>query len=358
MWRDEVASRLSSYKARRRRKIEGNYSMHLDFEPEPEASARDFSHAVAEKSAGREVFDTNYYRRANAESMVMPGTSAAAAAFAMAPVVEPEPQAPEPQVEPDEDLDMRDQLDAIEALANPPAQPEDDDDEWIEPERVISAAVPPPPPAPVSNVIVFPRPLMEPPLAPVSRRDELADPVFERPRILDVPEDIVPKIEGPLFADIKLDSHDEADAPATETARIEVPLQVALVQQRVYASLIDWLVVLGCTATFFAFSWKWIAGIPETKPMLMGLAAVPVLIWALYQLIFLMYSGRTLGMDIARLRVSAFDGHRPTRAERRQRAIFTVLSGASMGLGFWWALVDEDTLCWHDRATKTFVTQF
>src|SRR6185369_4694510 len=36
-WRSEVASRISNYKARRRRKMEGDFSMKLEFEaPEPQ----------------------------------------------------------------------------------------------------------------------------------------------------------------------------------------------------------------------------------------------------------------------------------------------------------------------------------
>jgi hypothetical protein len=33
-----------------------------------------------------------------------------------------------------------------------------------------------------------------------------------------------------------------------------------------------------------------------------------------------------------------------------------LFSLVSMGLGFAWALVDEDCLCWHDRMTRTFLT--
>jgi hypothetical protein len=38
---------------------------------------------------------------------------------------------------------------------------------------------------------------------------------------------------------------------------------------------------------------------------------------------------------------------------RRWRAVASMLSGCSIGLGFAWALVDEDTLGWHDRITQT-----
>jgi len=34
--------------------------------------------------------------------------------------------------------------------------------------------------------------------------------------------------------------------------------------------------------------------------------------------------------------------------------LFSLLS---LGLGFAWELVDEDSLCWHDRITRTFPAQ-
>jgi hypothetical protein len=32
------------------------------------------------------------------------------------------------------------------------------------------------------------------------------------------------------------------------------------------------------------------------------------------------------------------------------------MSSLSLGLGVVWALLDEDTLCWHDRITRTYIT--
>jgi hypothetical protein len=32
-----------------------------------------------------------------------------------------------------------------------------------------------------------------------------------------------------------------------------------------------------------------------------------------------------------------------------------MLSTFPLGLGIVWALLDEDTLCWHDRITRTYV---
>ncbi len=72
---------------------------------------------------------------------------------------------------------------------------------------------PTPPAVPVQgNLIVFPRALLEPPLLPQPSRDELAEPMNRRPRILEVPEDIMPAVQGSLFPEIRLD----ADEPEAE----------------------------------------------------------------------------------------------------------------------------------------------
>ena len=70
---------------------------------------------------------------------------------------------------------------------------------------------------------------------------------------------------------------------------------------------------------------------------------------------FLVYAGTTPGMKVARLELITFDGVRARRRTRRGRALAMVLATLSLGLGLVWALLDEDTLCWHDRITRTYV---
>jgi hypothetical protein len=50
-----------------------------------------------------------------------------------------------------------------------------------------------------------------------------------------------------------------------------------------------------------------------------------------------------------------FDGGPARRQARRGRSVAMALSTLSLGLGLVWALLDEDTLCWHDRITRTYV---
>ena len=216
-------------------------------------------------------------------------------------------------------------------------------------------------PAPVpatptqGNLIVFRRPLLEPPLVPQPSRDELAEPMHSRPRILEVPEDIMPAVQGSLFPEIRLDA-DESESSAPRQPQIEVPLSVAQVSDRLAAGLMDLGVVMTASLLFDAIAWYALPEVPHAKPFFMVLGVVTFLLWAVYQHLFLLYAGRTLGMSIRGLRLSTFDGHAPEWKQRSSRARFMFISMAPVMLGFLWAMVDEDMLCWHDRISRTFPT--
>ncbi len=76
-----------------------------------------------------------------------------------------------------------------------------------------------------------------------------------------------------------------------------------------------------------------------------------------YWLIFIYFTGRTQGMQWARLEIAALDGAEPTNSQRLVRVLGTVVSTASFGIGFAWALVDERTLTFHDNMSKTMIVE-
>jgi uncharacterized RDD family membrane protein YckC len=194
-----------------------------------------------------------------------------------------------------------------------------------------------------SNVIEFPRPLLPPPPRP----DELAEPMLELPRILDAPE-AVPK-QVPLGG-IILQS-EEATAPS----ELELPLQVAPLSRRVMAAGLDGVLVLAATLMFALVANKVAALLPSARVLLSLGVALPAILWAVFQYVFLVYTGSTPGMRLIGLRLYDFDGSVPGRSTRRWRALAMALSAVSLGLGFLWCLLDEDTLCWHDRITRTYL---
>jgi uncharacterized RDD family membrane protein YckC len=55
------------------------------------------------------------------------------------------------------------------------------------------------------------------------------------------------------------------------------------------------------------------------------------------------------------LEVRNTEGLRPTTQEAFWRAFGYLVSIAALMLGFVWALVDNETLTWHDRMSRTFI---
>src|SRR6202158_4906793 len=86
-----------------------------------------------------------------------------------------------------------------------------------------------------------------------------------------------------------------------------------------------------------------------------ALAMVTLLLWAVYEFLFVVYTGSTPGLRAARLRLAAFDGSPLDRRARRWRVLASFLSACSAGLGYIWCFLDQDGLCWHDRITRTHV---
>ncbi len=408
-WRAQVASRVSSYRARRKRRRGGDDSPALDFGPASgtqsfgtQSFGAQFgaqgpvsqnvgsgSHAATNRVAvqGAEArnlaqpghaIDTNYYRRLNAESMaqgsaVLMGATVAATAPA-------EEQESEFEVRSEAMSELRSEAESDDLLrgslldelsAKDPATLGDAALEAalemeIRPaaesslDRSISEPAPEPEPEPPvvpvqGNLIVFPRAFMEPPLVPQPSRDELAEPMDNRPRILEVPEDIMPIVQGSLFPEIRLD-YDLEEGASGRKPEIEVPLQVAPVSARLMAGLTDCGVVMAAGLLFAVMACRALPGIPHAKPFWMTLGAATLLLWAVYQYLFLLYAGRTLGMSMRGIRLSTFDGRAPLWKQRGRRARFMFISFAAAALGFLWALVDEDALCWHDRISRTFPT--
>ena len=58
-------------------------------------------------------------------------------------------------------------------------------------------------------------------------------------------------------------------------------------------------------------------------------------------------------MSMFQLELCTFAGTGTSMFDRQRRTLASALSGFSMGLGYAWALVDEDRIGWHDRISRT-----
>ena len=101
----------------------------------------------------------------------------------------------------------------------------------------------------------------------------------------------------------------------------------------------------------------WAGAMPQGRSFMMLAALLPGFFWSLYQYLFLVNTGSTPGMRLTGLKLAEFDGIAISRSRRRARALSMSISTLAAGLGFVWALLDIDHLCWHDRASRTFLTR-
>lgn len=195
-----------------------------------------------------------------------------------------------------------------------------------------------------AKVIEFPRWAA----VPVLSGNELAEPVLDRPRIVEAPEVLPPP---PALGGFLMEpaSHREAEGRAIA----DLPLPSASLTRRLLAGLLDGL-VLGSALAAFGAIFLWLN--PEPPPPAVLVAAVlvvGVLLWAAYEFLFVVYTGSTPGLRLARLRLTKFDGSAASRRVRRWRVLASYLSAFALGLGYLWSVLDEDGLCWHDRITRT-----
>jgi uncharacterized RDD family membrane protein YckC len=197
-----------------------------------------------------------------------------------------------------------------------------------------------------ARILEFPRSAATP--APVL--DELAEPVMDRPRILEVPELLLPP---PALGGILIEP---VEVPAKERRPgFELPLQAAPMSRRLLAGAIDCSLVISAFAVFADIFFR-VTSIVPALPQAAGVSvSLIALFWAVYQYLLLVYTGTTPGLKLARLRVSRFDGAAVPRKIRRWRVLASMLSGLSLALGYAWCFMDEDQLCWHDRITRTYM---
>ena len=80
------------------------------------------------------------------------------------------------------------------------------------------------------------------------------------------------------------------------------------------------------------------------------------LLYAQYFFLFTTFAGATPGMQLRGMTIVRLDGTLPETRQLLWRSFGYVLSGATLMLGFLWALWDEDHFTWQDRISQTYIT--
>jgi len=194
-----------------------------------------------------------------------------------------------------------------------------------------------------ARVLEFPRSS-----ASFATSDELAEPVMDRPRIIEAPELLPPP---PALGGILIETAGEPEPE--HRPGFDVPLQSAPPERRVLAGAFDGLVVGIAVAIFGYIALRIIGSSLPWRAQAEIVAALLAVFWPAYQYAFLVFCGKTPGLRVAGLRLQRFDGGSASRSLRRWRVIASLLSAGSLGLGYLWCFLDEDQLSWHDRITRT-----
>lgn len=307
-WRDEVAARLQHYRTRRKPRSPRYPSLSLPFDT-PESWGRSTSSSGSAATARAEEYfvaplDASEEKSAEVRSTVEP----------------PTPHSPATAI-------------ASEAVSQPFLAPQEAASEY--------------PPEQSSNVIEFPRSAA----IPIFRASELADPVFDRPRIVEAPEILPPP---PALGGILIEPLQRESADRRTNSSLSSP--AAAIAHRALAGLVDALLVGVSLAAFAAVVLRFNPVRGPLPVVASALSLVGVLLWGAYRFLFLVYTGSTPGLRLARLKLVRFDGSPVNRRTRRWRVLASFLSALSAGLGYIWCVLDQEGLCWHDRITRSYIT--
>ncbi|HEY2499219.1 MAG TPA: RDD family protein [Candidatus Angelobacter sp.] len=184
------------------------------------------------------------------------------------------------------------------------------------------------------------------------------EPVYEpEPECSPQPQQVTFPLEAeqmellPNFSDIHLEPEE------ARISNLEIIPRPAPLNQRFLSGVVDAGIVFAATTAFILTFLGCAEEMPQSRMAVVCLFASGGIFWLLFQYIFLTYRRATPGMRMAQLEVCTFEGMETIMFERQIRAAASALSGFSMGLGYAWALVDEDRLGWHDRISKTHLRE-
>ncbi|MFY9689821.1 MAG: RDD family protein [Candidatus Acidiferrales bacterium] len=149
---------------------------------------------------------------------------------------------------------------------------------------------------------------------------------------------------------------DFADGPGDRARPQTALVPVATPAERCWGGVVD-VLFLGLTLGGFLGLFRSLGGqIVVDKTDAVVYLIVGYLFYALYFSLFTTLAGATPGMQLRGLTIVRLDGSLPDTRQLLWRSFGYVLSGATLMLGFAWALWDEDRFTWQDRISQTYVT--
>ena len=147
---------------------------------------------------------------------------------------------------------------------------------------------------------------------------------------------------------------ESSPADEAEPAPLDVP--VAPLGQRFLAGVTDGLMLLIALAFFVAIVWWVVRGRLHMRLAHLGMLGFLVGFLVLsYFALFGRLGSATPGQKATGLVLRSLEGGAPTSAQAFWRAFGYLVSLSALMLGFVWALVDSESLTWHDHISGTFL---
>ena len=149
---------------------------------------------------------------------------------------------------------------------------------------------------------------------------------------------------------------DFASSPDDRARPQTALVPVASLAERRWAGALDAL-FLGLTCAGFLGLFRSLGGqIMLEKMDAIVYLSVAFLFYAVYFILFVTLAGSTPGMQLRSLTTVRLDGSLPDTRQLLWRDFGYLLSGATLMMGFIWAIWDEDHFTWQDRISQTYIT--
>jgi len=131
---------------------------------------------------------------------------------------------------------------------------------------------------------------------------------------------------------------------------------VASIDERRLAGIIDLICLLFAYGGFLSLFGSLGGEFTVSKLSAAVCVATFAIVYLQYFALFTVFGGTTPGMMFRGLQVVSFSGEPPTSRQLLQRSAGYILSAGTLFLGFLWAMWDEDSLTWHDRVSRTYLS--
>lgn len=149
----------------------------------------------------------------------------------------------------------------------------------------------------------------------------------------------------------------EDDSTTAEpTAKHYGLYSVAPISERRFAALLDIFFLSFAYGGFLALFGSLGGQFTLSKLSAAVYVATFAIVYLQYFALFTIFGGTTPGMMFRGLQVTSFSGETPTPRQMLMRALGYLISAGTLFMGFLWSCWDEDTLTWHDRLSRTYLT--